>query len=128
MANSISNQKRPSRFPLGTGFNKREARMSSHCHSCAVVDSAFSLSSDDGIDYVRSSGAITVTLPKAAESAGRRITFLQSDANILTIAQNADGANIDGAASDFTSLDAADDWAEFFCTGSEWIIVKQVIA
>lgn len=126
MANSIKNQKYSSKYPAR--FNAREGAARDRNNSLLVSDSAYSILSDDGINFIRNSGAVTITLPKAAENKGRCICFLQADANVLTIAQNADGANIDGANSDFVDLDAANDFAEFFCDGSEWIIVKQYIA
>lgn len=126
MANSIKNARSSSKYP--SKFNKREISASMRNFSLAVTDSALSLSPDDGITHVRNTGAVTITLPAAAESKGRCISFLQTDAAVLTIAQNADGANIDGADANFTSLDAADDQVELFCDGSEWIIVRQHIA
>lgn len=126
MANAVHNPRRSAKYPAK--FNQRENRASTHNYSMAVIDSALALKSDDGISFVRATAAATATLPPAAENKGRTICFLQSAAATLTVAQNADGADIDGADADFTSLDAADDWAEFFCTGSEWLIVKQHIA
>ena len=93
-----------------------------------VSDGDAVIQEDDGINFVRNTGANAITLPEAKRSVGRTICFLQADANIMTITQNADDANIDGADANFTSLDAADDWAELFCDGSEWIIVRQHIA
>jgi hypothetical protein len=110
-------------------FNTRENRLIRHGHSVLVSSAeSFSLSDEDSISAIRKTGASTVTLPPAATSKGRIYSFIQTDAAILTIAQNADSANIDGANADFTALDAADDWCELFCTGSEWIILKQHIA
>jgi hypothetical protein len=126
MANVISNRKNSSLYPQK--FNKRENRASTHNFSCAITDAALELQSDDGINFIRNTGEVTITLPPAAENTGRCISFLQVDAEVLTIAQNADGANIDGADADFDALDAADDWVELYCTGEEWIIVKQSIA
>ena len=109
-------------------FNKREARASSTLNSLVETDADYTIEADDGIDFVANTGANTVTLPPAAESKGRCIRFRQTDANILTIAQNADGADIDGADADFTDCDAAEDWVELFCTGTEWLVTSQVIA
>lgn len=128
MANVFHNKVSTTKFFSGSKINKREKAVSQSIATVAVTDSAYSIASDDGIDCFRNAGAVTITLPPAAENKGRCITFLQTDVNTLTIAQNADSANIDGADSDFTSLDAADDWAELYCTGSEWIILKQNIS
>lgn len=126
---SIENQRRCHNYPRGDAFNTRENRASDHNKSCLVSSAeSVALVEEDCISFVRNLGASTITLPPAGSSQGRCISFLQADAAILTVAQNADDANIDGADADFTSLDAADDWAELFCTGSEWLIVKQHIA
>lgn len=126
MANSLKNQKLSSKFPLK--FNKREGKLTGGNNSLMVADTAFSLLSDDGINFVRGTAAITITLPPAAENKGRLITFLTDAANLLTIGQNTDSANIDGANADFTGLDAADDFLDLFCDGTEWIIVREFIA
>jgi hypothetical protein len=94
-----------------------------------VADSAVTLLTDDGVDVVRGTAALTVTLPKASENKGRCICFINQDAaETMTIAQFASGENIDGADASFTALDAEDDWVELYCTGSEWIIIKKNIA
>lgn len=126
MANVISNQKLST--PSRVRSNKREGKLHTTNNTVLISDAAYSFESDDGINYVRNTGAVTITLPNAAANKGRCICFLQTDAAVLTIAQNADGANIDGANADFTALDAADDWAELYSTGTEWIVVKQNIA
>lgn len=126
MANSTKNPRAEASFP--GKFNKRENRASTHNYSCAVTDSDLTLTSSDGINYVRNSGANTITLPPASDNKGRTIAFLQADLNTMTIAQNADSANIDGADADFTALDAADDCCDLFCTGTEWIIVRSSIS
>lgn len=123
------NRRRVSSYPDADMFNQRENRLVDHAHTLLVSSAeSVALSDTDGVSFVRNAGVSTVTLPPAASCKGRVISFLQVDANTLTIGQNADGANIDGADADFTALDAADDWAELFCTGSEWIILKQHIA
>ena len=126
MANSIKNQKYSSKYPAR--FNKREGAARDRNNSLLISDADYSILADDGINYIRNSGANSMTLPVAAENKGRVICFLQADANILTIAQNADSANINGADADFADCDAADDFVELFCDGSEWIIVKQYIS
>lgn len=124
MANVTHNPKLKSNYPAKA--NRREARLSSHNHSAAVTDGDFTVEADDGIDFVRNTGANDITLPAAAQSKGRKITLLQASAHTMTVAAS-DGADIDGGAS-FTALDAADDWCTLFCTGEEWIIVAQSIA
>ena len=121
------NPRKSTKYPAK--FNQRENRASTHNNSLLVTNTeTVALATDDAISFVRNTGTSTVTLPPAAENTGRCICFLQTDAATLTIAQNASGENIDGADASFTALDAADDWAELFCTGSEWIITKQHIA
>lgn len=128
MANVFHNKIPTSKFFSGSKVNKREKAASQSIISVAVTDSAYSITSIDGIDCFRNTGAVTITLPNAIENKGRCIKFIQTDANILTIAQNADDANINGADADFTDCDAADDWVELYSTGTEWIILSQNIA
>lgn len=128
MANSFNNKIPTTKFFSGSKINKREKAVSQSIYGVAVTDSDYTITSIDGIDHIRNTGANTITLPNAAENKGRCIGFIQVDANIMTIAQNADSANIDGLNLDFTSLDAADDWADLYCTGTEWIIIRQSIA
>jgi hypothetical protein len=128
MANVTHNAIKSTKFHNGKNVNKREKRGSQVVTTMVESDTAFSLETEDGIDCIRNTGAVTITLPKVAENKGRCICFLQVDAAILTIAQNADGANIDGANADFTDCDAADDWVELYSTGSEWLIRSLNIA
>ena len=80
---------------------------------------------DDGIRTVVVNDAITITMPPVATSVGRKITFVQLSAAVLTIAQNADDANIAGADTDFIFLDAASDYAEVVSDGLEWLVAGQ---
>lgn len=82
----------------------------------------------DGYHTFLVNDAITVTLPAVATNAGRRIMFVQKAAAVLTIGQNADGANINGADADYVALDAAGDRAELICDGAEWLVVSSTIA
>lgn len=131
MANSTKNSRALGLYP--EKFNKRENRLITYGYTAIVADSDFSIDDTDGIQFVRADatgGDVTATLPKAATNKGRVITFLLGTAatNSLIIAQNADDANIDGADANFTALDADDDWIDLYCTGDEWIIVRQSIA
>ena len=82
----------------------------------------------DGYGVFIVNDAITITLPDASDNAGRRILFIQLGTAVLTIEQNADDANIAGADSDYTALDAAGDRAELVSTGAEWLVVSSTIA
>ena len=75
-----------------------------------------------------STGENTVTLPDCSENAGRSIKFVQIDANTLTIAQNADGAYINGVDSDYTTCDAALDTVTLSSDGSAWYITSVNVA
>ena len=126
MANVTHNPIKSTKFFKGTNINKREKAASQSMKTLAVIDSALTITSDDGIDYIRATATATATLPKAAENKGRcLVCFNQDSGDTLTIAQNADGANIDGAGSNFTITGADDEWVELYCTGTEWIIVRQ---
>lgn len=129
MANVTHNPINTSKFFKGNNVNKREKSVSQSSYSVIVADTSFSLTSTDGIDAVRATATLTATLPNAAENKGRCICFINQDlADTLTIAQNADGANIDGAASNLTITGADDEWVELYCTGTEWIILKGNLA
>jgi hypothetical protein len=94
----------------------------------AAAASDYAMLADDGIETAFANDAITLTLPVAASNKGRRILFVQLAAAVLTIAQNADDANIDGADADYVALDAANDRAELVSTGTEWLVVSSTIA
>lgn len=94
----------------------------------AAAAADYAITDTDGYSTFIVNDAITVTLPDASDNAGRRILFIQLGTATLTIAQNADGANINGAGADLTTLDAAGDRAELVSTGSEWLVVSSTIA
>ena len=126
MANVISNAKLTSLYP--NKFNKRENSANIRNNTLALIDSALVITDEDGINFVRATASSAATLPNAIKNKGRCITFLVQDATeTLTITQNADDANIDGADSNFSLVSAtiADVWIELYSTGTEWIIVRQ---
>lgn len=134
MANSFDKDEVGS-YPLK--HNKRELKLIETVYANAssrkVVELAaaaadYAITNTDGYEVVLVNDAITVTLPDASENAGRRILFVQKAAEVLTVAQNADGANIAGSDADYTALDAAGDRAELVSTGAEWLIVSSTIA
>lgn len=88
----------------------------------------YAVTSTDGYNVFIANDEITVTMPPAASSVGRRIAFSTTAAATFTVAQNADGADIAGANADYTALDAAGDTAEFLCNGVEWVLVGSTIA
>ena len=104
-------------------------------NSLAVLDSDYSITNEDGINFFRAeisnAADLNITMPDAKANEGRVITFFLGDANTsykINLVQNSDGANIDGADATFTALDADDDWCDMFSTGSEWIIIRQSIS
>lgn len=101
--------------------SRKSAEFAAAAADYAILDA-------DGYEVILVNDQITITLPAASTNAGRRILFVQKAAAVLTVAQNADGANIAGADSDYTSLDAAGDRAELVCTGAEWLVVSSTIA
>jgi len=127
MANATHNPIKSTKFHNGKNVNKREKRGREISNTLVDADTAFEILTDDGVDFVRGTAAITVTLPKAAENKGRCLKFLTRDAETLTIGQNADSANIDGVDADLATLVGIDDCLELFCTGSEWIIIASSI-
>ena len=92
--------------------------------AAAAADTA--LATGDGYNEVFVNDEITVTMPPAVS--GRRIKFTQIGTAVLTVAQNADDANIAGADTDYVALDAAGDTATFYCDGTEWLLVESSIA
>jgi hypothetical protein len=46
-----------------------------------------------------------------------------TDAAASTVIPTA-GDSIEGVTDDTVTLDAAGEWADFFCTGSDWLIVR----
>lgn len=114
--------------------NKRELKVlqtafaNAPSQKAKSTTSAYAIAADDGVEVIVNAGAVTVTMPNALANKGRRILFVQTTANVLTIAQNADDANIDGADANYVALDAAGDRAEFVSTGTEWLVVSSTIA
>ena len=94
----------------------------------AAAAADYAITATDGYSTFIVNDAITVTLPDASDNAGRRILFVQLGTATLTIAQNADDANINGADADLTTLDAAGDRIELVSTGAEWLAVSSTIA
>ena len=88
----------------------------------------YAILAKDGFDTFIVNDAVTITMPVAADNEGRKISFIQKAAAVLTVAQNADDANIGGADTNFVSMDAAGDRAEFICDGAEWLTVSSTIA
>lgn len=123
MANVIKNERLPAAFP--GRFSKRENRASTHNYSCLEADSNYAILDDDGVNYIRSTGANTFTMPSAINNKGRCLRFYQVDAAAMTISANADGASVEAPTG---TLDAAGDWAEYFCTGDAWVLVGQYVA
>ena len=88
----------------------------------------YAITNTDGYSTFLVNDAVTITLPNASENVGRRFLFIQKAAATLTIAQNADDANINGADADYTTADAAGDRIELVSTGTEWLAVSSTIA
>jgi hypothetical protein len=118
-------------------MNKRESRMfqaavdqalaSAPSLSANSVSADYAILQEDGYMTILSTGANTVTMPVAADNTGRQITFVQLDNNIMTIAQNADSANIDDVNGNYTDLNTADDRSTFLSTGTEWLLMHNTI-
>lgn len=64
----------------------------------------------------------TLTLPPAADAAGKFLTVKNLAAQVLTLDGNA-AETIEGAAT-FVALDAANDVATFYCNGTTWHLVS----
>jgi DNA topoisomerase IB len=108
-------------------INKLAAASPKVSYSAAAADD-FAIATGDGVTQVVVNDAIAVTLPPAADNVGRSIYFCQRGSATLTITQNADGANIAGADASYTALDAANDFANLYCDGTEWILFGTAIA
>ena len=93
----------------------------------AAAAADYAILTDDGYNTFVVADAITVTLPNALANKGRKLAFLQLGTATLTIAQNVDDANINGADADFTTINAANDRAEFISSGTEWLLVTSTI-
>jgi len=96
--------------------------------SIAASGADYAILAKDGFDTFIVTDAVTITMPVAADNEGRKISFVQKAAAVLTVAQNADDANIGGADENFVSMDAAGDRAEFICDGAQWLTVSSTIA
>lgn len=125
MANVFHNKISTTKFFKGSNIGKREKAVSQNISTVAVTDADYAITTIDGVDCVKNTGANTITLPNSAENTGRCITIIQEDTAALVIAQNADDANINGVDGNLTSLETAEDWVELFSTGTEWIIIKR---
>ena len=120
---SKKNEQRIKSYP--DQFNTRENRLIRYGHSLLVSSAeSVSLEDEDAISMIRNTGASTITLPPAASNKGRSIKFFQTDAAVLTIAQNADDANINGADSNFAFTATASNGGELYCDGTEWLFVS----
>lgn len=120
MANEIKNERIPANFP--GRFGKRENRASTHNYSCLVADSDYDIQDDDGVNFVVSTAACEIKLPAAASNAGRVISFNWNGGSLLVTA-NADGASFPSV----NFFDAATECADYFCTGSEWLLIRSTI-
>lgn len=89
---------------------------------------AHALAVDTGLLLCDSTGgAFTVTLPAAADAAGRTVTFVvTAGANIVTL-EGAGAETINGAAT-FTALDAVNDAVTLVSTGTAWFVISENIA
>jgi len=98
--------------------------------SIAAAGADYAILAKDGFETFIANDAVTITMPVAADNEGRKISFIQKAAGvtILTVAQNADGANINGADANFVTMNTAGDRAEFICDGAEWLLVSSTIA
>lgn len=96
--------------------------------SLAALAADVVITATDGLETFIVNDAISITLPVAADNIGRKFTFVQLGTAVLTIAQNADDANIGGFDTDFVSCDAAGDRIEIISTGVEWLTVSSTIA
>jgi hypothetical protein len=88
----------------------------------------YAITTTDGYHTFIVNDAVTITLPDASDNEGRRLLFIQKAAAVLTIAQNADSAEIAGANANYVALDAAGDRAELASDGTEWVVVSSTIA
>jgi len=96
--------------------------------SIAATGADYAVLDRDGYATFVVNDAVTITLPEAAANEGRRLLFIQKGTAVLTIAQNADAADIAGANSDYVSADAAGDRVELVSDGTEWLVVSSTIA
>ena len=82
---------------------------------------------DDGYSLISmnaTGGSRTVTLPTAADNAGRRITIVKIDSSFNTVIIDGEGGEtINGATT--INLLTTFDFMEVMCTGSAWVIVTQ---
>ena len=116
--------------------NKRELKVietvltdSTHGTSELAASAAdYAITATDGYNTFIVNDAISLTMPNAADNAGRRILFVQLGTAVLTLVQNADDANIAGADANYVAMDAAGDRAELVSTGLEWLVVSSTIA
>ena len=136
MANKIT-YTRDSAGDYQTRFNKRELKVLETAltdsnqygvSSLAAAAADYAITDVDGYSTFVVNDAITITMPAAATNVGRILTFSLVAAAVLTIAQNADDANIGGADADYTTLDAAGDSAQFVCNGAQWVLIGSTIA
>ena len=103
-----------------------DAKKSGSYLAAAAAD--YAITDTDGFSTFVVNDAITITLPAVATNVGRVITFTQIGTATLTIAQNADGAEIAGADADYTALDAGGDTATLICDGVAWFLGFSSIA
>lgn len=86
----------------------------------AVVSGDHSITTEGA---VVNTGANAITMPAVA-TVGRTIVFVQVDAAVMTITQNADGAEINGVDASYTALDNALDTATFISDGTQWLLTS----
>lgn len=117
--------------------NKRELKViettlssiaSNGVSELAAAAADYAVTDTDGYISFIVNDAISITMPTAATNAGRKIQFVQLGTAVLTLVQNADDANINGADANYVGMDAAGDRAEFISTGAEWLLVSSTIA
>jgi len=86
----------------------------------AALAADYAILTTDGYRYFIANDAIAITLPAAADSIGRSITFLNAGTGAVTIVRNADAANIAGVASTYALGSTAGATIQLLCDGDEW--------
>lgn len=105
--------------PLAGYLATREWVRSSGAATRAVSASATATNADTLILADATAGAVTITLPAAASSAGHRLIIKKTDASANAVTVDGSGAEtIDGAAT--ASLTAQYQSIEIVCDGSTW--------
>ena len=73
--------------------------------------------------------ALTLTLPAVASIAvGATLLVRKTSADAYAVTLDGNASETVGGSATFATIDAADDWAWFVCSGTAWVLVASVIA